>query len=103
MDKIENTRRTATITLDTPIVRGETRIEEVTIRSPSAGELRGIKLTDLTQFEVGTLIKIVPRISSPTIHEHEAASLGIEDLIAIGDELANFLPQRGKVTDSPNA
>lgn len=97
-----NARATAVVHLDTPIVRGDTTIDSVTLRSPTAGELRGIKLIDLTQFDVSTLIKVVPRISNPILHEVELVNMGIEDMIAIGDEVANFLPQKGKNAGSPN-
>jgi hypothetical protein len=97
-----NIRPTATVQLDTPIVRGETTIDSITLRSPTAGELRGIKLIDLTQFDVSTLIKVVPRISQPMLFEQDLANMGVEDMIAIGDEVANFLPQKGKKLDSPS-
>lgn len=95
-----NTRPTSVVQLDTPIVRGDTTFDSVTLRSPTAGELRGIKLIDLTQFDVSTLIKVVPRISQPMLFEQDLANMGIEDMIAIGDEVANFLPQKGKKPDS---
>jgi hypothetical protein len=97
-----NNRPTAVVHLDTPIVRGEITIDSITLRSPTAGELRGIKLIDLTQFDVSTLIKVVPRISDPILHEVELVRMGVEDMIAIGDEVANFLPQKGKKPDSPS-
>ena len=46
-----------TITLDTPIQRGETTITELTIRSPKkAGHLRGLNTMGIVQMNGGTLI-----------------------------------------------
>ncbi len=42
-----------TVALDTPIKRGNGLITEVTLRKPSAGELRGVSLAELLQNEGG--------------------------------------------------
>jgi hypothetical protein len=84
------------ITLNTPIQRGDTHIEAITLRKPNAGELRGIKLADLLQMDVGTLITLTPRISVPTLTEPEAALLGTEDLLAIGTEIVGFFVPKSK-------
>ena len=39
----------ATITLDTPLTRGETEITELRLRKPTSGELRGVSLADVLQ------------------------------------------------------
>ena len=38
-----------TVTLDTPLKRGEQLIEKVTLRKPMSGELRGLSLNDILQ------------------------------------------------------
>jgi hypothetical protein len=48
---------TKTITLDTPIKRGETSIASVEVRKPVSGELRGCNLTDLLQMDVVALTR----------------------------------------------
>lgn len=40
------------ITLETPLQRGEQTINDITLRKPSAGELRGLSLVSLLQMEV---------------------------------------------------
>lgn len=43
------------ILLETPIRRGDQVISSLTLRKPDAGTLRGIKLADLLQMDVGAL------------------------------------------------
>ncbi|WP_247392571.1 phage tail assembly protein, partial [Ralstonia pseudosolanacearum] len=45
-------KQTTTITLDTPITRGEQTISTITVRKPGAGELRGVSLMDLMRMDV---------------------------------------------------
>ncbi|EMQ5258303.1 phage tail assembly protein, partial [Yersinia enterocolitica] len=53
------------ITLDVPIVRGNTTITEVTVNKPTAGALRGAKLQALLDTDVDALIRVLPRITTP--------------------------------------
>lgn len=80
-----------TVTLDTPITRGETKIEAVTLRKPSAGELRGTSLQDLVNLDVNALSKVLPRISNPTLTEAEVARMDPADLVQLGATFAGFL------------
>lgn len=88
-----------TVTLDTPIVRGEQTIDTLTIRKPGSGELRGLSLVDLGQLKVDALIKIAPRITLPPITEAEAANLDPADLLAFGAEMGSFLLQKRQRMD----
>ena len=93
---------TETVTLDTPITRGETKIESVTLRKPGSGELRGVSLTDLLRMDVDALITVVPRISTPTLLKHEVAAMDPADLVQIGSAVAGFLlPKAAKPEISP--
>lgn len=80
-----------TITLDTPIVRGENSIASITVRKPDAGALRGVKLTDLLQLDVNALITILPRITEPTLTAPELQRMDPADLTQLGSEVAAFL------------
>lgn len=44
-----------TVRLETPIRRGNNNITQVTLRKPTAGELRGISLAELLQMKVDAL------------------------------------------------
>ena len=82
------------ITLDTPIKRGESEIATVAVRKPTAGELRGVSLTDLLQMEVTSLHRVLPRITEPALTETEIAGLDPADLFQLGTAISGFLLPR---------
>ncbi|MFJ7107782.1 phage tail assembly protein [Pseudomonas sp. NPDC098740] len=89
------------ITLDTPIIRGSTEITEVTLRKPVSGELRGVSLTDLLQMDVLALRKVLPRITTPTLTDHDIGLMDPADLVQMATEVAGFLlPKSAKVDAS---
>lgn len=88
-----------TVVLDTPITRGKTTIDMITLRKPQAGELRGVHLVELLNMDVATLIKILPRISSPGITAPEAAAMDPADLLACGSKISGFLLQKSVKTE----
>lgn len=80
------------IVLEQPIQRGEKNtITEITLRKPAAGELRGLKLADLINGDVNATIRLVPRISQPTLTEQEVSALDVADLLGCADAIAGFL------------
>lgn len=89
-----------TVILDTPIRRGTTTINTITLRKPASGELRGVSLSDLLNLDVASLIKVIPRISNPGITAVEAAGLDPADLVAIGSKVIGFLLQKSVKTDA---
>lgn len=78
------------IVLETPIQRGDQLITAITLRKPDAGTLRGIKLAELLQMDVGALTTLLPRITSPTLTTADAGKLDPADLVAIASEVGNF-------------
>ncbi|MES2042584.1 MAG: phage tail assembly protein [Pseudomonadota bacterium] len=87
--------------LDTPIDRGETKIERLMLRKPKSGECRGLNLSDLGTGKVDALIKILPRIATPTITEQEAANLELCDLTELASIVVDFLFTTGRKADLP--
>jgi len=87
-----------TVRLDTPIKRGSHLVEEITLRKPASGELRGIHLAELLNMDVSSLIKLLPRISMLTAPE--ASQLDPADLVAIGVKITGFLLQKQTKTDA---
>jgi hypothetical protein len=79
------------IVLDEPIVRGTQQITELRLRKPKAGELRGVSLSDLLNLDVAAIIKVVPRISLPSINEAEARAMDPADLVQVGAKITSFL------------
>ncbi|SPK73062.1 conserved protein of unknown function [Cupriavidus taiwanensis] len=89
-----------TITLDEPIKRGETTITSVDVRKPEAGALRGCSLIDLMRMEVSALHTVLPRITTPTLTQHEVSRLDPADLTQFGAAVSNFLlPKSAKGED----
>lgn len=89
-----------TVILDTPIRRGTTTIDSITLRKPNSGELRGVSLSELLQMDVNSLVKVVPRISSPTLTSVEVTSMDPADLFALGTKVSGFLLQKSMKTDA---
>lgn len=89
-----------TVYLDTPIRRGTTSIDSITLRKPNSGELRGVSLVELLQMDVGSLIKVLPRISSPSLTAVEVAGMDPADLLALSSKISGFLLQKSAMTDA---
>ena len=75
-------------------IGAERRMPQVSalyLREPTAGDLRGVKLASLTQFDAGELLVLLPRIAMPRLSPAESAKLGLRDVINIGNAVAGFL------------
>ena len=80
-----------TVTLDTPIVRGDTVISQITIRKPKAGSLRGLSLTDVLKLEFDAIAKLVPRVASPVVLvEHDLADMDLADFTKVATAVVGF-------------
>ena len=91
-----NARPRKTVTLENPIKRGELEIREVTVRKPTAGELRGLSLQAIGQSDVNSLITLIPRISEPVLVTHEVEALEPEDLSEFGSAVFDFFLTAGQ-------
>ena len=94
---------TKTITLDTPIKRGETEITSIEIRKPGAGELRGISLRSLMNFETDAIMSVLPRITAPSLTAHEVQMMDPADLLDAGSEIATFLLKKRELQAAQEA
>lgn len=94
---------TNTITLETPLQRGEQPITHVTLRKPRSGELRGVALTDLLQMDVTALQTVLPRITSPMLHKADVLNLDPADLVQLGSKVSSFLLTKAALGDYPSA
>lgn len=85
---------TTRVRLKKPITRASAEMEPIAalyLREPDAGDLRGVKLASLTQFDAGELLVLLPRIAMPRLSPAESAKLGLRDVINIGNAVAGFL------------
>lgn len=92
-----------TVVLDTPILRGKTEINEVVLRKPQSGALRGTRLQAIMDMDVSAMMTVIPRISSPTLTPQEMAELDPADLTAMSVEVVTFLLKKSVLADLPTA
>lgn len=95
-DQVANTEAAANsnvkvVELETPLVRGETSIKTVEIRKPNVGTLRGLSLQSVLQWDVTTMTKLLPRITSPALSEAEINSMDIPDFTELNLAVTGFL------------
>lgn len=88
---MKNAENTHVITLNKTIKRGETDITEVTVLKPTAGTLRGVGLAAVANSDVDALIKVLPRMTMPSLTEQEVAALELPDLLSFAGEVVGFL------------
>lgn len=79
-----------TVELDEPIKRGDTSIEQVTLRRPNGGEMRGLSMIDICQMKTEALMVLVPRISEPVLMTHELKQMNPADLMQIATVIAQY-------------
>lgn len=77
------------VTLATPIKRGEETITVLNLRKPDSGSLRGLCLTDVLRMDVDSMAELVPRLCQIT--EPEFRTLEPYDLMQVGKQLTGFL------------
>lgn len=85
-----------TITLETPIRRGDQVITSVSLRKPMAGELRGVALAELMRADVGSVITVLPRITTPALTAHDAANLELPDFAQFVGEVLGFFMSKAE-------
>ncbi|MBT9186277.1 phage tail assembly protein [Pectobacterium punjabense] len=91
------------VTLDTPIKRGDTLIETVTLIKPTAGTLRGVSLAAVAGSDVDAMIKVLPRMTLPALTEAEITRMELPDMIAIAGKVIGFLTPKSQQETSPEA
>lgn len=92
-----------TITLKKPLTIDSKEIAKIEVRSPGAGELRGLSLAALAELEVDTILKLMPRVTKPSISEDDAEDFSLPDLLAIGGALINPDGKTGNEDTTPKA
>ena len=82
---------TKTIKLDTPFKRGEKMIEEIVVRRPNVGALRGTSLAQLLMMDADSIQKVLPRCTEPPLIKSEMDQLDPADLVQLGTAVSHFL------------
>ncbi|AXO13763.1 phage tail assembly protein [Thalassospira indica] len=69
----------------------EKTLDKTTIRRPLGGDLRGVKLIQLSELDANVLFGLLPRITSPALTEAHVQMMDPRDSVAIMQGLAeNF-------------
>lgn len=79
------------VTLETPVKRGGQIIESVTMITPNTGTLRGVSLASVANSDIDALIKVLPRMTMPSLTEQEVAALSLPDILALAGKVVGFL------------
>lgn len=90
MSELITEKTGSTVILDTPVKRGSTTIQEIVLRKPQSGALRGLRLQAVMEMDVASMMTIIPRISSPELTLQEMAELDPADLAAMSLEVVLF-------------
>lgn len=85
---------TTIIKLDEAIKRAEKKHTSIELRKPTAGELRGTKLSDVLTMDVATMNKVLPRISEPALTEAELHAMNLGDFTELALGIVGFLEQK---------
>lgn len=84
------TTQTKKVVLTEPVQRGDIAITEVTLRSPRAGDMRGMKLTDVLHMEQMTMVRLISRISDPGIAPDELSNVSGSDFVKLCTAVVGF-------------
>lgn len=79
-----------TVTLTRPVKRGETTIATVALREPTAGDMRGLKLSEVLLMDVSSMSRLIPRVSDPGLTPDEIADLSAVDLAVLFSQALSF-------------
>lgn len=89
-----------TITLETPLTRGDMQITAITLRQPTVGALRGVSLRGVIDMEVAAITTVLPRITEPALIEAEVARLDPADILQCGMVIASFFVPKGLLQEA---
>ena len=82
--------KTRTVRLSAPVKIDGKDMTEITLRCPKTGELRGLMLANVLQMETSALLKLLPRITTPSMSEAQLADLPPADFLALTKEAIGF-------------
>ncbi len=83
-----------TIKLTRPLERGEQVISTLVLREPRAINLKGMKLADVLQLDVDSILTLTQRIATPPLTDIEVRWLAPSDITRIGVAVIDFFADR---------
>lgn len=88
--------RFETVTLSSPLTRGDTAIDKINVRRPRTGELRGLSLQDIINTDIVALLTLIPRVTEPPLTGDEANNLDPCDFAEIAGTIRGFFMTKGE-------
>jgi hypothetical protein len=83
--------------LNVSLTFGGNDIKALTIRRPTSGDLRGVKLIDVLQMDVEAHAALLPRICNEIVDTQFVYKLDISDLMSVMSKTVNFFqPSQGE-------
>ncbi|MDG6312821.1 phage tail assembly protein [Glaesserella parasuis] len=89
-----------TVKLKAGIVRGEQTITEIQVRKPNIQALKGLKLLDLMQSDVNSIITLLPRITQPMLNKSDIDRLDVADFTKLTGAVFDVMNLNEDDTDS---
>jgi hypothetical protein len=88
-----NTPNEHTVTLATPIMRGDNTISQVTITDDikQAGSLRGLRLVNVLNMDVDSITTLLTRVTSPKLKLAEINAMDTRDFMRLAEAITPFL------------
>ena len=84
------TQQSRTVKLSAPITRGQTTLNEITLRPPRAADLKGLPLTGLLNMETNALAQLITRISTPSLITQEIDAMPVDAFLQLAGEVLHF-------------
>lgn len=100
-NELQENKNESVVTLDAPVVRGNTTINEVFVRKPNSGALRGARLQALMDMDVDSVMLVLPRVTTPALTRAEMMMLEPGDLLQLSLELVSFLLPKSAMSAFP--
>lgn len=88
-----------TVTLEEPIIRGETTLTDIIIRKPNSGALRGVRLQALMEMDVDSMMLVLPRVTAPALTKNDLLLMSPGDLLNLSIEVVSFLLPKSVKSD----
>ena len=79
------------VPLERPLSRGDSKVEQLRLRRPKSGDLRGISIAKLGQLDYDEVRTLLPRISEPRLIGEEVDAIDPADMIEIAGAITDFL------------
>ena len=92
-----------TVNLVNPVTIAGREVTEITLREPTGGDLRGLKLTDVLTGSSVALTRLIPRISTPALTEGQIGAMAFRDVTALFGGVMRFLNDSVETETPPEA